>query len=725
MVAVFTADDLADVKPLLATSRMHGYHATPILPLARGKVRYVGEPVVGVVAESRYAAEDALELIDIEFEPLPIVTDPEVAAQPGAPLLHEDAGTNVLVAREFKRGDVDAAIEAAAVRVKGRFRMRRKTAVAIEPRACLAEYDAGRGALTLHSATQVPGIVRDALVEALDMPGHGIRVVAPDVGGGFGGKGSLYPEEIFVCAAARQLGRAVKWTSDRMEDLASTSQAFDEIVDAELGLDAEGRALALRADVIGDVGAYSIYPWTAALEPVQVVSFLPGPYRIANYRGRVRGGRDLEGADRALSRRRSSDLDLRDGAADRHGRGQARARPEGDPCAQSRHRCRVSLQGRLRHRLGQIRLHGMLAQACEVDRLRRSARRADKARAAGRWFGIGIASYAELTGIGSRISVAPGMPINTGTETAIIRIDSTGAVTAAFGVASHGQGLETTLAQIVAEHLGVRFEDIRIVQGDSAAVPGGTGTYASRSLVLAGGAATLAAQAVREKVLNAASHLLEASAADLIAEDGKISVAGTDRSVTFREVARAVYSEMGRLPPEAREELAATKIYDPVFGTTTCATHIAAVEIDPETYEVRVQRFVVAEDCGQLINPLIVDGQVHGGVAQGIGAALFEEVIYDDEGQIHTASLVDYLVPSACEVPPMTVVHLEVGIADHARRLPRHGRGRHHRRAGRDRQRDRRRALAARHRDQRTSGHAGTPVPPDRGGQGQRANSEV
>ncbi len=197
------------------------------------------------------------------------------------------------------------------------------------------------------------------------------------------------------------------------------------------------------------------------------------------------------------------------------------------------------------------------------------------------------------------------------------------------------------------------------MQGDSAAVSGGTGSYASRSMVLAGGAATLAAGAVRDKVLNAASHLLEAAAADLVAADGKITVAGTDRSVTFHDVARAVYSEIGRLPPDARDELAATKTYDPVFGTTTSATHIAAVEIDPETYEVRIDQFAVAEDCGKLVNPLIVDGQVHGGVAQGIGAALYEEVIYDAQGQNHTASLVDYLVPSACEIPPMQVVHLE------------------------------------------------------------------
>ena len=660
VVAVLTAEDLAgSVRPLVATSRMAHYHATPILPLARGKVRYVGEPVVGIVAENRYLAEDALELLTIDYEPLPAVVDPEEAVRAGAPLLHEEAGTNVLVNREFKRGEPDEVFAFAPVRVGGRFRMHRKTPVAIEARACLAEYEPGRDALTLHSSTQVPGIVRDALATALDLPGHRVRVVAPDVGGGFGGKASLYPEEIFVCAAARRLGRAVKWTSDRMEDLAASTQAFDEIVDAELALDHEGRILALRADAIGDAGAGSIYPWTAGLEPVQVVSFLPGPYRIQHYRARARAAATSKaptGAYRGVGRPISTFVmeRLMDMAAVKTGID--------------------AKQLRLRNLISADELPYKVASGIVWDKsgfregldrasalIDYDALRAQQqvARAAGRWFGIGIACYAELTGLGSRISVAPGMPINTGTETAIIRIDSTGAVTAAFGIASHGQGLETTLAQIVAEHLGARFAEIRIVQGDSAAVPGGTGTYASRSLVLAGGAATLAAQALREKVFKAASHLLEASAADLVAEDGRVSVAGTDRSVTFREIARAVYSEMGRLPPDARDELAASRTYDPVFGTTTSATHIAAVEIDPETYQVRVERFAVAEDCGKLVNPLIVDGQVHGGVAQGIGAALYEEVVYDEQGQINTASLADYLVPSACEIPSMQVAHLE------------------------------------------------------------------
>jgi carbon-monoxide dehydrogenase large subunit len=660
VVAVLTAQDLEELaRPLVATSRMKGYYATPIRALARDKVRHVGEPIVGIVAESRYLAEDAAELIEIAFAPIDAAHDPTEARQKGAPLLHAEAGTNVLVAREFKRGDVDAAIAQAAVRVGGRFRMRRHTALAMEPRACVAEYEPGRAALTLHSATQIPGIIRDALADALDLPGHRLRVVAPDVGGGFGGKGSLYPEEIFICAVARHLQRATKWTSDRMEDLAATSQAFDEVIDAEIGLDPEGRVLALRADVVGDVGAYSIYPWTAALEPVQVVSFLPGPYRIEHYRGRVEAVATCKpptGPYRGVGRPVSTFVmeRLLDMAA---------ARMAIDP-KEIRLRNLVPPDG-FPHKIGSGIVWDKsgfvegLEAACERIGYAALRQKQAAARAAGKWCGIGVACYAELTGIGSRISVAPGMPINTGTETATIRIDSTGAITAAFGIASHGQGLETTLAQVIAEHLGVRVEDVRVLQGDSAAVPGGTGTYASRSTVLAGGAARLASETLREKVLNVASHLLEAAPADLVAEGGRVTVSGTDRSVSFREVARAVYSEMARLPQDAREELAATKTYDPVFGTTTSATHIASVEIDPETYQVRLDRFVVAEDCGRVINPLIVDGQVHGGVAQGIGAALYEEIVYDGEGQLHTASLVDYLVPSACEIPPIEVVHLE------------------------------------------------------------------
>jgi carbon-monoxide dehydrogenase large subunit len=658
--AVYTATDLAGlVGPVRATSRMRDYHPTAIHPLARDKVRYVGEPVVAVLAENRYLAEDALELIEIAYEPLPPLVDPELAMAADAPLLHDEAGTNVLVTREFARGDIVAEMAAAPVRVGGRFRFRRKTPAAIENRACLAEWDRGRGALTLTLSTQIPGIIRDQLVDLLDLPGHSLRVIAPEVGGGFGGKASLYPEDILVAALARKLGRAVRWTGDRLEDLATTSQGFDEIVDAELGLDRDGHILALEAEAIGDVGAYSIYPWTAALEPVQVISFLPGPYRVPTYRGRVRAVATCKapmGPYRGVGRPISTFVMERliDMAAHRL---------DIDPVElRLRNLVRAdefpyrTASGIVWDRSGFSECLTSARDAIDYPTLRETQA---KARADGRLFGIGIASYAELTGIGSRISAAPGMPINTGTETATIRLDATGAVTAAFGVASHGQGLETTLAQVIADELGVRLDDIRILHGDSAVVAHGTGTYASRSAVLAGGAATAASRLLKERVLRAASHVLEAPVEDLEAAHGHVFIPGTDRSLSFRELAKAVYSQMGRIPPEMREELEVTKVYDPVFGTATASTHIAVLEIDPRTYQVTLHRYVVAEDCGHMINPMIVDGQVHGGVAQGIGAALYEEVVYDDTGQLLTASLADYVIPAASEVPPIETIHLE------------------------------------------------------------------
>ncbi len=661
VIGVFTAADLAPlVRPLRATSRMKEYHATEILALASDIVRYVGQPVVAVLADSRYMAEDAAELLDIAYEPLPVATSPAEAVAPGAALLHPEAGTNVLLTRAFTRGDIDAAFAAASVTVSGTFRLGRKTPAALENRACLAEWDHARRALTIHAATGIPGVLRDALAECLDLPGTRVRVIAGDVGGSFGGKGSVYPEELAVAALARKLGRPVKWTGDRMEDLTATSQAFDEIVTAELALAADGTMLGLRADVLGDIGAGSIYPWTAALEPVQVVSFLPGPYRIAAYAARVRGvatPKSPTGPYRGVGRPAATFAMERlvDLAAARLGL---------DP-AELRRRNLVTAEefpyrtgsGLIWDRAG---FQESLAAACDAGNYAALREEQAIARGAGRWFGIGLATYAELTGIGSRIAVAPGMPINTGTETSSIRIDATGAVTAAFGIAAHGQGLETALAQVVADALGCRIEDIAILQGDSALVPSSTGTYASRSAVIAGGAGALAAREVRRKLLRAAALLLEVAEADLDATDGIVRVVGTDRSLTFREIARAVYSEMGRIPRDRREDLAASETYDPYLGTAACATHLAVVEVDPETYHITIRAYYVAEDCGRIINPLIVDGQVQGGVAQGIGAALLEDVVYDGAGQILTASFVDYLLPTAAEIPPIGITHLEL-----------------------------------------------------------------
>ena len=392
-----------------------------------------------------------------------------------------------------------------------------------------------------------------------------------------------------------------------------------------------------------------------------MASFLSGPYRVPDYRGRVRAvttPKPPTGAYRGVGRPPAvfAMERLLDMAARRLGM---------DPREIRRRNLVRDDEFPYRAPSGLVwdraAFMGCLEKACESIGYEELREMQAAARDEGRRIGIGLASYAELTGVGSRIAVAPGMPINTGTESAAVRIDSMGTVTATFGVASQGQGIETTLAQIVAEELGARLEDVEIVHGDSAALAHSTGTYASRSTIQAGGAAIVCARALREKVIEAASHLMEAAPADIEVADGTVRVAGTDRGMSFRELARAVYTEMGRLPREVREKvhLESAGVYDPFLGTTSPATHVALVEVDPETFEVEVLRYVVAEDCGRVVNPLIADGQVHGGVAQGIGAALYEEIIHDATGQLLTASLVDYLVPTSAEIPSMEVEHLE------------------------------------------------------------------
>ena len=656
---IYAWPDIAEViKPALATSRMANYQPTPIHALANGIVRFVGEPVVAVLADTRYLAEDARDAIEIEYGPLPVCTDPQAACMPDAPLLHQDLVSNVLIERTFAKGDIDAIFADGPLMVSGHFRFHRKAPMAMEPRTYLAEYDCGRDALTFYTSSQVPGVVRDALAQLLDMPGNRLTVVAPDVGGGFGGKTSLYQEEMLVCALARKLARPVKWVSDRLEDLLSTSQAFDERIFAKLAFNQEGGILGLHADVLSDVGAYSIYPWTAGIEPVQVISFLPGPYRVPCYMGHVRGvttPKSPMGPYRGVGRPTSTFVMERliDMAASKLGL---------DPVEMRRRNLVQPDEFPYKTPVGivwdQSAFMDGLEQAAQKFDYARARQEQARARAEGRWMGIGVASYAELSGIGSRISAAPGMPINTGTDTCVIQLDSTGSITAAFGCASHGQGHETTLAQVLADELGARIEDLRVITGSSATVPHGTGSYASRTAVISGGAAILAARELRKRMLNVAAHLLNTEQEYLEISGSVIRRLDGDASLTFKDLARANYSQIGKLPANVREELCVARMYDPVNGTTSSATHIAQVEIDPQTYAVHIQRYVVAEDCGCIINPLIVTGQARGAIAQGVGAALLEEVVYDDSGQLLTASLVDYLVPSAPEVPTMELVHL-------------------------------------------------------------------
>ncbi len=659
VAAVVTGVEMAPhARPMAAASTMPGYKVTPIPALAVAVVRYVGEAVAVVVADSRYDAEDAVERVSVEYEPLEVVAGAEAAAADGAPLVHEQARTNVLVTREFARGPFDPP-PAVDLVIKERFRFHRAAAIAIEPRGCLAEYNPGSGELTLHSATQCPGIVRSALALHLDIPEHLVRVVATDVGGGFGAKSSVYPEEVAVGALARMLGRPVRWIGDRREDLLTTSQGWDEIIDAELHLKSDGTIVGLSAEVIGDVGAYSVYPWTAVIEPIQVVSFIPGPYRVPNYRARARAvttNKAPLGPYRGVGRPPA--VFAMEGLIDRA------ARRLGIDPVELRMRNYVRAEEFPYKTPSGIVWDGAgfaecMTKACEALDYPAARAEQQRARKEGRLVGIGFASYVELTGIGSATPAAPGMPVPAGTEAATIRVDPSGTVTAIFGVASHGQGLETALAQVVAEELEVSLEDVRVRFGDTAFTPYGTGSYASRGAVLGGGAAILAARAIRDKARRIAAHLLESDPAELAAAGGEVWARGaTGRRLSLRDIAQAAYAGAKRLPRGMEPGLETTIFYDPYYGTATAATHAATLEVDRETFGVRILRYVVAEDCGRVINPLIVDGQVQGGVAQGLGAALLEEVIYDESGQLVTGTLMDYLAPSAPEVPAVEAHHL-------------------------------------------------------------------
>jgi carbon-monoxide dehydrogenase large subunit len=662
VVGCFTAADLAGrVRPLVAPSRMKTYRPTRFPVLAEGRVRHVGEAMAVVVAESRYAAEDALDLIEVEYAPLPVVADLTEALAPSAPLVHPAAGSNALVTRTFSQGDAAEALAGAGCVVRDRFRFHRHAGITMENRACLAEHRPTEGLLTLWTSTQVPGIVRDALAEVLGVPAHRIRVVAPDVGGGFGIKTVVYPEEVAVCALAMALGRPVTWVSDRREDLLTSTQAWDELIDAQLGVGADGAILGLSARVLADIGAYSIYPWTASIEVIQVVSFLPGPYRVPHYHAEALGvatNKAPMGPYRGVGRPVS--VFVMEALLDRAARAL-----DMDPAEIRRRNLIRPEELPYRSPSGIVwdsgAFHESLARACDAADYKALRAEQSRARAAGRHLGIGLAAYVELTGVGSAIPVSPGADIATGTEGATIRVDSDGGVTAIFGLAGHGQGHETSLAQVVAAELGVRMDDVRVVYGDTALSPHGTGTYASRSAVLGGGAAILAARSIRDKALTIAAHQLEVSPADLELADGVIRVRGVpDRSISLAQIAAAAYAGGKRLPRGLEPGLEATRFYDPYFGTASSATHLALVEVDLATCAISVLRYLVVEDCGRLINPLIVEGQAIGGVVQGIGAALLEELVYAEDGQLLSGSLMDYLVPTAAEVPTVEVLHVEI-----------------------------------------------------------------
>ena len=650
VVAVFTAGELAGhVRPPAPYLEGPGFTPTPWAPLADGTARFVGEPVAAVVAESACLAADAREATVVDYAPRPAVVTLEAALADG----------DVIVRRAGGHGDVDAAFASAAVVVRETFTHGRMAAVPMEPRGVVADWDGEL--LTVWASSQTPRVLRTALATALDLAESRVRVLVPDVGGGFGLKVQVFPEDIVVAAAARRLGRPVKWIEDRRDNLAAGSHAREQRVEAEIAADATGRVLALRARFVSDGGAYHSYPLTQALEPLGSAMILPGPYLIQAYGWEaiaVRTNKSPLGAYRGVGMTMGAFVmeRLLDLAAERLAL---------DPAAIRRRNLIprdaypfTSASG-MSYDSGDYpkALEEALA-AADYDSLRRAQ---VAARADGRLVGIGVACYTEFTGMGSAVFRGRGMLDVPGIEAATVTMDPDATVRCALSFPSQGQGHATAVAQVIADRLGVSLERVRLVPLDTQAAPVGSGTFGSRAAVALGGTVAVAADAIADKLRALAATRLEASAADIVLADGRAAVRGAaDHGVAIAELARLAYSPpSGGLPPALGPGLEATIYFDPPGQTFSGAVHVAAVEVDRETGRVRVTRYVVVEDCGPMINPLLVEGQIHGAVAQGLGEALLEELVYDDEGQLLTATLMDYALPRADVMPALEISHLE------------------------------------------------------------------
>ena len=653
---VVTAADLAGVKAI--RPMLHKFNYVPISQrvLAADVVRFVGEPVAAVVAPTAQEAEDIADLVEVEIETTPAVVDAPAALAPRAPLVHAEAVGNVVVEGRLKTAGCDAKIAAAHRRIKVDIRSHRQNASPLEARAAHAAWDPSSRRVTLTCTTQMPHMMRTIIADLIGMPESDLRVIAPDVGGGFGQKMSLSPEFVLVTWLARKLKTSVAWTEDRRENLIACFHSRDQHVSLEGAFDADARLTALSADIVANVGAYSCYPTTCGVEPLMAMAEMPGPYDVRDYacvsRGVVTNTCPMapyRGVSRPVI---TFTIErLMDKAAAAFGL---------DP-VEIRRRNLVktfpytSVTGLVFDEATYVETMDAAVAAADVPSFR--ARQA-KARREGRYLGLGLATFSERTGYGTPAFAARGMEVTPGWETVELAMDPSGFIEARIGASPHGQGLRTTLAQIIADELGTSPDRITIVHGDTDRTPYGWGTFASRSLVIAGGASLLAARKVRAKLAKMAGILLEAAAEDIVLEGGCARVAGTDRAVAFETLARAAYHQTHRFKGEVTPGIAESATYDPP-GTFSNACHLAIVEVDIGTGRVVIEKFVVAEDAGRLINPMIVDGQIHGGVAQGIANALLEEIIYDDTGNIVTATLADYLPPTAREMPVIEIHHLE------------------------------------------------------------------
>jgi carbon-monoxide dehydrogenase large subunit len=642
VIAIYTGKDVsAKIGPVPCAAALPDLKVPDHRVLATDKVYFVGHPVAVVVAESRYAAKDAIDLIQVDYEELPVVMDEEKGAQ-GGPVVHEQFKTNIAYKLTAGEGDIEAALKSADKVIKQRMLHRRLLPIAMEPRGVLARYYAGEQELTLWTSTQIPHLARTQIALMLGMPENKLRLIAPEVGGGFGSKLNVYAEEALLGWIAMRLGRPVKWIESRRENIQATIHGRGQTGYIEIGYKNDGTLTGLRYNVFADMGAY--FQLLTPAIPTLTGLMLSGCYRIPAIQINITGvftNKMATDAYRGAGRPEATYVVERalDLVAADLGKDPVEVRRKNMPAPDE---FPFKTATGLFYDSGNY--EGALKKALDIAGYSKLRDDQSKARKEGRLIGIGVSTYVEICAIGPSAATPAG-----GWESATVRIEPTGKVTILTGASPHGQGQETSFAQVAGDELGVNLNDVTVIHGDTAVVQYGIGTFGSRGTAVGGTAVYYALQKLKEKANKIAAHMLEAGNGSVSFKDGKFSKAD-GKSMTIQEVALAAH--LGKtLPPDMEPGLSATYFFEPKNFTFPFGTHIVVVEIDRETGEIQFQRYVAVDDCGKVINPLLVDGQVQGGIVQSIGQALYEEVVYDDQGQLVSGTLMDYAVPKAAHVP--------------------------------------------------------------------------
>jgi len=655
VVTVVTGKDAEATGVLPVFITVPGLNGTKHMPLATDKARYAGDAIAAVVADTRQAAKRAADLVTVDYEPLPVIVDATKALEPGAPILHEELGTNLVFTYPVKGGDIDKAFRDAEATVKLRIVNQRLIPNAMEPRSVVAKFEAGE--LTVWTSTQIPHFVQLILSVNLGLSQNKVRVIAPEVGGGFGSKLQVYAEELLVAHLAKTLGRPVKWTEDRREGYLATIHGRDLVEDVEVAAKRDGTVLGVRIRTVANMGAY-LQAFAPGIPTILHAFIIPGAYRIPAFDCEVRGAYTNTtpvDAYRGAGRPEATFAIERamDRLADEISMDPAELRrknfvpPDAFPF--------TTISG-ITYDSGDY--GPALDRALAMADYKGFEKRRAEAKARGRYRGIGLSSYVEICGLApSKANSALGVGWG-GYESARIRVHPTGAVQVFTGTSPHGQGHETSWAQIAADAIGVTPNDVEVRHGDTFESPGmGVGTFGSRSLAVGGIAVHNAAQKIREKVIQIGAHLLEASPEDVVVQGGKVFVKGVpEKAKAFGEISMAAYLA-SNLPEGMEPGLEATTYYDPPNFTFPFGTHIAEVEVDPETGSIEILRYSACDDCGRQINPMIVEGQLHGGITQGIGQALYETAVYDNNGQLLSGSMMEYHVPTAADVPAFALDH--------------------------------------------------------------------